>query len=480
MSDYGDDAGGYGRDEGDDEFYDEDDGIREESPEPDAEDDHGGAAPDQEDNIDDREHNIVHSGEAESHQGPSKPKTDADRKIPDDKRTTTPYMTKYERARVLGTRALQISMNAPVLVDLEGETDPLQIAIMELNQKKIPLIGSVNAFGVFQTYYESNPHWTESPSNISWIGSVQAFLLLMVGVFTGPVYDAGYFRHLIITGAFLIPLGFQMTSLASEYWQTMLSQGITIGLGSGCIFVPSVAILPQYFTTKKALANGIAASGSSVGGVIYPIVFRRLLPQIGFPWATRVLGFMSLVTLWFSVWTMKPRYLPKGRRKMFDWSAFREIPYLCFTLGMFFAFIGFYGPIYYIQSYALAKQLTSVDFSFYLLPILNSASVPGRILPNFIADRIGPFNVLIPCALITSILAFYWIGITNLAGTVLFALLYGFFSGGFVSLPPVAITTLTEDMRKLAQWLCVVTIESKIDARNLGREKDINLEGEQK
>ncbi|ODQ59520.1 hypothetical protein WICANDRAFT_91135 [Wickerhamomyces anomalus NRRL Y-366-8] len=49
-------------------------------------------------------------------------------------------MTKYERARILGTRALQISMNAPVLVDLEGETDPLQIAIKELAQKKIPLV----------------------------------------------------------------------------------------------------------------------------------------------------------------------------------------------------------------------------------------------------------------------------------------------------------------------------------------------------
>ncbi|RMZ85162.1 hypothetical protein DV738_g206, partial [Chaetothyriales sp. CBS 135597] len=139
MSDYGDDAGGYGRDENDEEFFDEDDAIREESPEPEAEDDTG-VAPDQEDNIDDRENNVVHSGEGEGHQGTSKPKTDADKKIPDDKRTTTPYMTKYERARVLGTRALQISMNAPVLVDLEGETDPLQIAIMELNQKKIPLI----------------------------------------------------------------------------------------------------------------------------------------------------------------------------------------------------------------------------------------------------------------------------------------------------------------------------------------------------
>ncbi|PGH19203.1 hypothetical protein AJ80_04174 [Polytolypa hystricis UAMH7299] len=63
-----------------------------------------------------------------------------EKKVPSDQRTTTPYMTKYERARVLGTRALQISMNAPILVDLEGETDPLQIALKELNQKKIPLI----------------------------------------------------------------------------------------------------------------------------------------------------------------------------------------------------------------------------------------------------------------------------------------------------------------------------------------------------
>lgn len=62
------------------------------------------------------------------------------RAIPKDQRITTPFMTKYERARILGTRALQISMNAPVLVDIEGETDPLQIAMKELSAKKIPLV----------------------------------------------------------------------------------------------------------------------------------------------------------------------------------------------------------------------------------------------------------------------------------------------------------------------------------------------------
>uniref|UniRef100_A0A1D5RA03 RNA polymerase II, I and III subunit F n=2 Tax=Macaca TaxID=9539 RepID=A0A1D5RA03_MACMU len=51
------------------------------------------------------------------------------------KRITTPYMTKYERARVLGTRALQIAMCAPVMVELEGETDPLLIAMKELNAR---------------------------------------------------------------------------------------------------------------------------------------------------------------------------------------------------------------------------------------------------------------------------------------------------------------------------------------------------------
>jgi DNA-directed RNA polymerase I, II, and III subunit RPABC2 len=40
--------------------------------------------------------------------GSQKPTNDSDKKIPDEKRSTTPYMTKYERARVLGTRALQI------------------------------------------------------------------------------------------------------------------------------------------------------------------------------------------------------------------------------------------------------------------------------------------------------------------------------------------------------------------------------------
>ncbi len=55
-------------------------------------------------------------------------------------KTTSHFMTKYERARILGTRALQISMNASIMVDAGGLTDPLIIAEKELENKKIPLI----------------------------------------------------------------------------------------------------------------------------------------------------------------------------------------------------------------------------------------------------------------------------------------------------------------------------------------------------
>ncbi|KAH0356692.1 hypothetical protein KCU81_g191, partial [Aureobasidium melanogenum] len=139
MSDYGDDgAGDFGAGEEYDANMLEEDYEEVEDLVDDNNDDAPGGTEDPENNA-----NIVTSGDpnaaarANANLGVKGLK---EKRIDNDKRTTTPYMTKYERARVLGTRALQISMNAPVLVDVEGETDPLQIAIKELREKKIPLV----------------------------------------------------------------------------------------------------------------------------------------------------------------------------------------------------------------------------------------------------------------------------------------------------------------------------------------------------
>jgi MFS family permease len=123
----------------------------------------------------------------------------------------------------------------------------------------------LNTFGAFQSYYSTSLLSSSTPSDISWIGSIQAFLLLLIGVGTGPIYDAGYFRHLVLAGSSLVVIGMVTTSLCTSYWQFMLAQGIAIGLGAGCLFVPSVAIVSTYFSTKRSFATGVAASGSSLG-----------------------------------------------------------------------------------------------------------------------------------------------------------------------------------------------------------------------
>ncbi|KKA20232.1 hypothetical protein T310_5738 [Rasamsonia emersonii CBS 393.64] len=312
--------------------------------------------------------------------------------------------------------------------------------------------GVINAYGVYQTYHERDLLASRSPSDIAWVGSLQAFLLVLGGVVTGPSYDAGYFRQLILVGSVLVVLGMMMTSLCQQYWQVMLAQGIVIGLGSGCLFVPSVAILPTYFSTKKAFAQGLAASGSSLalirsaGGVIYPIVFRELQPRIGFRWATRVIGFIMIATLVVPLAGMKMRVKPAARRKMFEAAARKEWPFVLFGIGEFFGFMGMYIPFFYVQTYAIDNRITGENLAFYLLSILNASSIVGRIIPNFLADKTGPLNMLIPTSAIAALLAFAWISIHNTAGLIVFCILYGFFSGTFVSLPPTTIVTLSPNL----------------------------------
>lgn len=125
--------------------------------------------------------------------------------------------------------------------------------------------GIINTYGVYQTFYQADFLRFESESTISWIGSVQAALLYLIGAAAGPIFDAGHMRALIWSGTILSVLGMMLTSIAKTYWQVILSQGVLVGLGTGCLFVGAISIIPQYFTTKKIFAYGITSTGSSIG-----------------------------------------------------------------------------------------------------------------------------------------------------------------------------------------------------------------------
>ncbi|KAL2142700.1 hypothetical protein VTI28DRAFT_788 [Corynascus sepedonium] len=310
--------------------------------------------------------------------------------------------------------------------------------------------GMINTFGVFQAYYEAELLRTHSSSDISWIGSTQSALLFLVGVVAGPLYDAGYFRHLLIVGLFLIVLGQFMTSLCTAYWQVMLAQGIAMGIGMGLTFLPSAAILGQYFSRHRALALGLSSVGSPIAGSVFPILFSRLQPRVGFGWATRAIAFILLGVSVIPIACMRTRVPPAARRRsLIDRSALRDAPYLLFVVGGVFAFLTLYVTFFYITLFATSRHVASDSFAPYLVTLLNAGSILGRIIPNALADRYGSMNLITVCIFVSAVLVFGWLGIRDLGGAVVYALLYGAFSGGVVSLTPSVIVGLSPDMGRV-------------------------------
>lgn len=130
--------------------------------------------------------------------------------------------------------------------------------------------GFTLTYGAFQAYYKSSLLSSSSPSSISWIGTVQGWLLIVIGVLSGPLFDLGYFRPMLFIGNFLVVFGIMMLSLSTKYWQVFLSQGVCMGLGAGLLYIPSLALVGIWFDRKRALAMGIVMSGIAVGMLYIP------------------------------------------------------------------------------------------------------------------------------------------------------------------------------------------------------------------
>lgn len=78
-----------------------------------------------------------------------------------------------------------------------------------------------------------------------------------------------------------------MASLSTSYYQLLLSQGICSAVGASAIFQCSLNALHGWFARKRGAAFGISATGSSIGGIVFPIITSRLIRTVGFPWASK-------------------------------------------------------------------------------------------------------------------------------------------------------------------------------------------------
>ncbi|KAK8077791.1 MFS-type transporter [Apiospora saccharicola] len=302
--------------------------------------------------------------------------------------------------------------------------------------------GYVNSFGAFQTHYTLT--MDNTPSQISWIGSIQTFLTLIIGAFSGRLLDAGLFLPTLLVGAVLQVLGMFLMSISTSYWSLMLTQGVLTGIGGGIFFTPSLALVATYFKDRRALAVGLATTGNSAGGMIYPVVVRQLIPTLGFGWTARVLAFINLGCLAVVFAFMRPRLPPRKSGPLIDLSAFKEVVYVGFVAGLFCLMWANYYVFYYIASYG--NEVLGLDYSTAstLIIILNGAGLPFRVIPPLVADRIGPINVLIPVAFFWTIVTWCWFAVGSVPQYYVFTVFYGISAGAFQCLIPTTVASITD------------------------------------
>lgn len=307
---------------------------------------------------------------------------------------------------------------------------------------------------MFQTYYSIHYLPQESAFDISWIGSVNVGLFFALGYPAGLLSDEFSPTVPISIGAVCQVVAIFMISLCTKYYQFFLAQGVLLGIGMAFITIPTTSVTPLYFQRNRAFAQGISVAGSSLGGVVWPIMLDQMLNAdgVGFGWTLRSAGSMQLAFLAVVVvGVRRPQTLkkqtkkdveeqdktatePKGEKQESTEQKGNRLAhlrtasfiFLCGGLAIFY--FGFFAPFFYVSTYAISLGV-SETFSIYLIAILNAASSFGRIMPGFVADRIGHFNILVSSMFMSAIVCFCWKGVDNVAGLVVWSAAYGFVSG---------------------------------------------------
>ncbi|KAK8208644.1 MFS transporter [Phyllosticta capitalensis] len=370
--------------------------------------------------------------------------------------------------------------------------------------------GYINACGIFQFYYQEVLLPNKSSQQLAWITTLQVFLLFALGPPVGHLVDKYGSRPVIAPFAALGVLALGLLSLCKEYYQIMLCQGLLFGLATSGTTLPAVVSVSQWFSTKRGLAVGLASSGSSFGGVFFPIMVSKLIQNRGFPAAVRWSALIVGVSLFIGVLccaspfpskraqvqahrrdnvdveskhscgdSIKSKHSdddqdsisvdpprisnePMADQNKIEGSTTEQQPtkasgfsglrhnafaWTAFVIGGFFCMWSLLAPFNYLPEMAVQNGM-SVNLAQYTVSIANAGSMIGRVLPGKLSDHIGQFNVMciVTAGSAITLLAF-WLPLSfhpSNAGIVVFAVVYGFVSGGFVSLCSPCVIALVD------------------------------------
>jgi MFS family permease len=293
--------------------------------------------------------------------------------------------------------------------------------------------GLNSSYAVFLAYYLSNNVFPgATPLHYAFIGGLsisQALIVSPLATLTTRVFST---RTTLLIGVVLEAASFIGASFATRIWHLFLTQGLCFGWGMGFLFVGSVGIAAQWFTTHRSLANGISAAGSGIGGLMYSLAAQAMIKDIGLPWAFRTLGIIAFVVNTSCALLIRDRNKQIGSTLLsFDWRLFKRMEFVGLMSFGVFSMLGYVVLLFSLPNYARTVGLTAKQGSI-IGALLNLGQSLGRPPIGYFSDSIGRLNMATSMTFLCGLFCLViWMFAKSFGVIIFFAMLGGTVAGTY-------------------------------------------------
>lgn len=233
-------------------------------------------------------------------------------------------------------------------------------------------------------------------------------------------------------GVLIQTTGFLSASFADRVWQLYLSQGVLIGLGLGFIYVPSIAVLSQWFSKKRSLVNGISSGGSGIGGLIFSFAIDAMVKHISLAWSYRIIAVVTgTMNLTATLLIRNRNAIIRPPQLGFDTKLLRRPDVLLLLFWGCTSMLGYITLLYSLPDFATSIGLTKAQAAS-VAAFMNIGTAVGRPLIGVASDRFGRMEVAWFLTLFCGLSCFaIWIPAASYGILIFFAVLNGAILGVF-------------------------------------------------
>ena len=287
----------------------------------------------------------------------------------------------------------------------EGLKNPGWLATCCLFLVTTATFGMMMSWGIFQPVYLDQVYPGQTNAfQIAFVGTIGHALTSSLGIPLSLVINTIGHRNTLAVGTVLCPLGLFLASIATELWQTFLTHGFIFGLGASFCFSASFMLPSQWFVRRRALANGVANTGSAFGSLCFSPLSQYLIETLGYRNALRVLGAILFGLFALATVLVRVRYPPSPSNKQRDnnygsistraSSPLLSIPFaFCMAFSLLAPF-GYVIPFHFMPTYAMVELGSSSSVASLMVSVGMAANIVCRIALGFIGDRLGQINTL--------------------------------------------------------------------------------------